>query len=206
MDCRPCSPTEGAGRPRDGERVAGRDSDARGRRRRGRPRVHRARGHHRFLIDTGLTPARQHGSSPVARADGYMGRRRFPMPISPAGARSSPHSCCLVQRGFRRSSRCSIRTSYSGPTLQPCAWAQSSRSAERRPWPTPSRGALGSPAGARERNAGSRVASGGRLRVVFAFAIAREQTVEVELLADPARLGQLELVVLDETTRSGTRA
>jgi hypothetical protein len=50
------------------------------------------------------------------------------------------------------------------------------------------------------------VASGGRLRVVFAFAIAREQTVEVELLADPARLGQLELVVLDETTRSGTRA
>ena len=35
-------------------------------------------------------------------------------------------------------------------------------------------------------------APGGRLRVVFTFAIAREETVEVELLADPARLGQLD--------------
>src|SRR6266581_1674917 len=41
-------------------------------------------------------------------------------------------------------------------------------------------------------------ASGGRPRVVFAFTIADGTIVGIELLADPARLGELDLVILDE--------
>jgi RNA polymerase sigma-70 factor (ECF subfamily) len=40
-------------------------------------------------------------------------------------------------------------------------------------------------------------APGGRPRVVFAFTIAPGKIVALDLLADSARLGQLDLVVLD---------
>jgi RNA polymerase sigma factor (sigma-70 family) len=41
-------------------------------------------------------------------------------------------------------------------------------------------------------------ASGGRPRVVFAFTIARGKIVAIDLLADPERLGQLDLEILDD--------
>ncbi len=40
-------------------------------------------------------------------------------------------------------------------------------------------------------------APGGRPRVVFGFTITRGKIVEIDLLADPERLGQLELPILD---------
>lgn len=46
-------------------------------------------------------------------------------------------------------------------------------------------------------SAGAVWAPGGRPRVVFAFTITRAKVVEIELIADPARLRQLDLVVLD---------
>jgi hypothetical protein len=39
--------------------------------------------------------------------------------------------------------------------------------------------------------------SGGRPRVVFTFAIRRGKIVRIELLADPARLARLDVVILD---------
>jgi RNA polymerase sigma factor (sigma-70 family) len=44
--------------------------------------------------------------------------------------------------------------------------------------------------------AGAVWAPGGRPRVVFTFKVARGKIVEIEILADPARLGQLDLEVL----------
>ena len=41
-------------------------------------------------------------------------------------------------------------------------------------------------------------ASGGQPRVVFGFTIARGKIVEIELVADPERLGQLDVAVLDD--------
>lgn len=46
--------------------------------------------------------------------------------------------------------------------------------------------------------AGAVWAPGGRPRVVFTFTIARGKIAGIDLLADPARLGQLDLVVLDD--------
>ncbi|HSP98648.1 MAG TPA: hypothetical protein VL049_15610 [Candidatus Dormibacteraeota bacterium] len=40
---------------------------------------------------------------------------------------------------------------------------------------------------------------GGQPRVVFGFTIARGKIVAIDLLADPARLGQLDLVMLDQS-------
>ncbi|MEA2516131.1 MAG: hypothetical protein QOJ59_5620 [Thermomicrobiales bacterium] len=45
--------------------------------------------------------------------------------------------------------------------------------------------------------AGAVWAPGGRPRVVFGFAIARGKIVAIDLLADPTRLSQIDLVVLD---------
>jgi hypothetical protein len=42
------------------------------------------------------------------------------------------------------------------------------------------------------------VGPGGLPRVVFGFTIARGKIVEVELVADPQRPGQLDLVVLSD--------
>ena len=41
-------------------------------------------------------------------------------------------------------------------------------------------------------------APGGRPRVVFGFTITRGKIVAIDLIADRVRLGQLDLVVLDE--------
>ncbi|HYU66730.1 MAG TPA: RNA polymerase subunit sigma-70, partial [Jatrophihabitantaceae bacterium] len=41
-------------------------------------------------------------------------------------------------------------------------------------------------------------ARGGRPRVVFAFTVADGTIVGIEMLADPERLGELDLVILDE--------
>lgn len=41
-------------------------------------------------------------------------------------------------------------------------------------------------------------APGGRPRVVFGFAVTGGKIVEIELVADPARLSQLDLTVLDD--------
>jgi hypothetical protein len=41
-------------------------------------------------------------------------------------------------------------------------------------------------------------AAGGRPRVVFSFTIARGRIVAIDLVADKERLGQLDLVLLDE--------
>ncbi len=41
-------------------------------------------------------------------------------------------------------------------------------------------------------------APGGRPRVVFGFTITRGKIVQIDMLADPARLGQLDLTVLDD--------
>jgi hypothetical protein len=38
----------------------------------------------------------------------------------------------------------------------------------------------------------------GRPRVVFGFTITRRKIVEIDLVADPERLGQLDLAVLDD--------
>ena len=46
--------------------------------------------------------------------------------------------------------------------------------------------------------AGAVWAPGGRPRVVFGFTVRRGKIVEIELLADPVRLGQLDLEFLDE--------
>ena len=46
--------------------------------------------------------------------------------------------------------------------------------------------------------AGAVWAPGGRPRVVFAFAITRGKIVEIDMLADPARLRPLDLAVLDD--------
>jgi len=43
----------------------------------------------------------------------------------------------------------------------------------------------------------TRRASGGRPRVVFGFTIADGKIVEIEMVADPERIGQLDLTVLD---------
>jgi RNA polymerase sigma-70 factor (ECF subfamily) len=45
--------------------------------------------------------------------------------------------------------------------------------------------------------AGAVWAPGGRPRVVFGFTIAGDKIVEIELLADPESLGQLDLEILD---------
>jgi len=47
--------------------------------------------------------------------------------------------------------------------------------------------------------AGAVWAPGGRLRVVFAFTIADGKIVQIEMMADPARLGELDLSILQET-------
>jgi RNA polymerase sigma-70 factor (ECF subfamily) len=41
-------------------------------------------------------------------------------------------------------------------------------------------------------------APGGRPRVVIGFTIARGKIVKIDMLADPERLGQLDLTVLDD--------
>jgi hypothetical protein len=41
-------------------------------------------------------------------------------------------------------------------------------------------------------------APGGQTRVVFGFTIAGGKIVEIELVADPERLGQLDVAVLDD--------
>lgn len=41
-------------------------------------------------------------------------------------------------------------------------------------------------------------APGGQPRVAFAFTIARGKIVSIDILADPERLGQLDLELLDE--------
>jgi hypothetical protein len=41
-------------------------------------------------------------------------------------------------------------------------------------------------------------APGGRPRVVFGFTITRGKIVGIDLLADPTRLGRLEVAVLDD--------
>ncbi len=46
--------------------------------------------------------------------------------------------------------------------------------------------------------AGAVWAPGGRPRVVLAFSIEDRKIVEIDLIADPARLGQLDLVVLED--------
>jgi hypothetical protein len=46
--------------------------------------------------------------------------------------------------------------------------------------------------------AGAVWAPGGQPRAVVGFTIARDRIVEIELLADPERLRQLDLVVLDD--------
>jgi hypothetical protein len=46
--------------------------------------------------------------------------------------------------------------------------------------------------------AGAVWAPGGRPRVVFGFTVTRGKIVEIELLADPERLGQLDLTVLND--------
>lgn len=46
--------------------------------------------------------------------------------------------------------------------------------------------------------AGAVWAPGGRPRVVFGFTITRGKIVEIDLLADPERLRQLELAILDD--------
>lgn len=46
--------------------------------------------------------------------------------------------------------------------------------------------------------AGAVWAPGGRPRVAFAFSIEDGKIVEIDLVADPARLGQLDLVILED--------
>jgi RNA polymerase sigma-70 factor (ECF subfamily) len=46
--------------------------------------------------------------------------------------------------------------------------------------------------------AGAVWAPGGRPRVVFAFTIEGEKIVQIEMLADPAHLGQIELAILSD--------
>lgn len=41
-------------------------------------------------------------------------------------------------------------------------------------------------------------APGGRPRVVFGFTVTREKIVAIDLLADPTRLRQLDLAILDD--------
>jgi hypothetical protein len=41
-------------------------------------------------------------------------------------------------------------------------------------------------------------AQGGRPQVVFGFTITRGKVVEIELIADPERLRQLDLTILDD--------
>jgi RNA polymerase sigma-70 factor (ECF subfamily) len=43
-------------------------------------------------------------------------------------------------------------------------------------------------------------ASGGRPRVVFGFTIVRGKIVEIDMVADPERLGQLDLALLGPAT------
>ncbi len=68
----------------------------------------------------------------------------------------------------------------------------------RLPWPTPSRGAPRAAQPALVNGAvGAVWAAGGQPRVVFSFTITRGKIVEIDLVADPERLRQLNLVVLD---------
>jgi len=46
--------------------------------------------------------------------------------------------------------------------------------------------------------AGAVWAQGGRPRVVFGFSIVRGKIVEIEMIADPERLGQLDIVLLNK--------
>jgi len=46
--------------------------------------------------------------------------------------------------------------------------------------------------------AGAIAAAGGRLVVVLGFTVRRGKIVEIDALADPARLRQIDLSVLDE--------
>lgn len=48
-------------------------------------------------------------------------------------------------------------------------------------------------------SSGAARAQRGRTRVAFRFSILREKIVAIDLLADPARLSQLDVVLLDET-------
>ena len=98
-----------------------------------------------------------------------------------------------------RCSRCSTPTWCSEPTAPPWSWAQSRRSAAKRPWPIQfaGRARVAQPAlvdGA----VGLVWAPGGRPRVVFAITIARGKIVEIALVADPERLRQLDLVILNQ--------
>jgi hypothetical protein len=46
--------------------------------------------------------------------------------------------------------------------------------------------------------AGAVWALGGRPRVVFRFTVTRGKIVEIEILAEPARLGRMDLVILND--------
>jgi hypothetical protein len=85
------------------------------------------------------------------------------------------------------------------PTGQPCIWAHRGRSAVRRPWPKPSWGVRRFAQPALVNGAlGAVWAPRGRPRVVFGFTITRRRIVEIDLLADPDRLRQLDLAVLKD--------
>jgi hypothetical protein len=96
-----------------------------------------------------------------------------------------------------RFSRCSTQRSCSEPTAQPCMRAHRGRSAVRRPWPRLSRGRARAAQPAIVNGAvGLAWAPHGQPRVAFGFTILRGKIVAIDLVADPERLRQLDLVIL----------
>jgi RNA polymerase sigma-70 factor (ECF subfamily) len=136
-------------------------------------------------------------SSQAARGAGYRGLRRRPTPIPPASARwstrsSPPH----VAATSTRSSRCSTKTPCFGSTAarsliasREVRGAQAVLEQTRAfvPLVASARPALVNGA------AGVVVARRGRPLAVAGFTVAHGQIVEIDLLADPARLRELDL-------------
>jgi hypothetical protein len=120
------------------------------------------------------------------------------MPISPNEKLSTPSSLPHAAVTSTRFSRCSTRTSCSEPTAQPGMRAHRGRFAVRR--------AVAGTFSGRARFAqpalvngavGAVWAPGGRPLVIFGFTIMRGKIVEIDLVADPERLRQLNSAVLD---------
>jgi RNA polymerase sigma factor (sigma-70 family) len=132
---------------------------------------------------------------------GYEGPPRRLTPISPASAkRSTPSSPPAAAATSTRCSRCSTQTSCSASTAVPCPLGARGWSGGRGPWPD-----RRSPLARRARFTQPALVNGAAGIVVFAgrrpfsvmgFTVAGGKIVEIDVLADPARLGRLDLAVL----------
>ena len=151
------------------------------------------------LVDRSPAAARQLASRARRRV---RGARPRPTPISSASARwSTPSSPRRARVTSTRSSRCSTRTSCFARTAALCARACRRRSAAQRRWPSRRSCSGGSAEFARPAlvngAAGLVSAPEGKPFSVLGFTIAGGKIVEIDILADPERLSELDLTVLE---------